>query len=829
MKNIIPRLKILNNRKDKQSPVLIWVSIVFMVLILTFLLIPISSIEMPGRPLRIGDIAPRDIKASKDFLIEDKASTEKNKKEAEEGVRPVYDFDTKIIQDTHKKVSDAFKMIQEIYLMNIPNLYTQLEEIESVLSAQEDEFSAEKKAEIKMLAEGLMDEVKKIENSSSFRDKEEEFKKALGVELSEKSLKTLRWHHYKPGIVNHINHIFDIVMRRGVVGSRELLNSKGPGGLTVRELGSENEYVRNTGKILAINEITDVINKSVKSVIEKRHKSLQRVVTEICKKLVQPNLTFNKQETELRKQKAIKSTKPVFFQIKKGEMIIREGERVTSEHLLKLKGLTSEKKIYSTIMLIAGLILFIILILCLVWIYLRRFKPRFVQRGENLLLLCVILLINIIIAWLIIGLARAVADYTSYIDISSYLYAIPFAAGSMMVVILFDVDIGILFSIVTSILVGFLMEGKFSYSLITLIGGLVAVFRVNQYKQRSAILKTGILIGIVNILIIIALDLINSSILSTKGVHDILMGLVGGVLVAMVVSGIVPLLESIFHVTSDIRLLELSDMNHPLLRQLVLNAPGTFHHSIIVGSLSEAAAESIGANSLLTRVGSYYHDIGKMKKPEYFIENQPDNNKHDNLAPSMSALIIIAHVKDGIEFAKENRLMERIIDFIREHHGTSLITYFYSKAKEKEDSQHQLTKEENYRYTGPKPQTKETAIMLLADSVEAASRTLTEPTSSRLQGLVHKIINDKFVDGQLDECDLTLRDLHNISESFIRILTGIFHLRIDYPEIDTEEKIRERRDANGDIFEKSAKEDNNRLSQDKNKDSENIRRLKRAG
>ncbi|MBI5183783.1 MAG: HDIG domain-containing protein, partial [Nitrospinae bacterium] len=318
----------------------------------------------------------------------------------------------------------------------------------------------------------------------------------------------------------------------------------------------------------------------------------------------------------------------------------------------------------------------------------------------------------------------------------------------------------------------------------------------------------------------------NSTIFSIKGFNDILMGFVGGVIVAMVVSSIVPILESIFHVTSDIRLLELSDMDHPLLRQLVLDAPGTFHHSIIVGSIAEAAAESIGANPLLARVGSYYHDIGKMKKPEYFIENHPDSNKHDNLAPSMSSLIITSHVKDGIELAKENGLMERIIDFIREHHGTSLITYFYSKAKEKENIDVQLIKEENYRYVGPKPQTKETAIILLADSVEAASRTLTEPTHSRLQGLVHKIINEKFIDGQLDECDLTLRDLHNISESFIRILTGIFHLRIDYPEIGTEE---ERRDVNGDIFEKSTKEDSIRLSQDKKKDIGVIRRLRRAG
>ncbi|MBI5183182.1 MAG: HDIG domain-containing protein, partial [Nitrospinae bacterium] len=610
-----------------------------MVLILTFLLIPISNIEIPQRPLNIGDIAPGDIKAPQDFLIEDKASTEKNKKEAEKGVVPVYDFDTKIIYDTNKKVSDIFRLVQEVYLMDIPNLYLQLEEIESVLSAPEGEVNAEeKKGENKILEKGLDDKMRDIENSGLFREKEEEFQKALGIELSEKSLKTLRWHHYKPNIVNYINNIFNIVMQRGVVSSRELLN-EGGGDIVVRDIGSGDELIRGRTKIVAMNETGDLIDDLVKSVVEKRHRSLQRVVAEISRRIVQPNLTFNMQETELRRRMAVETTKPVFFQIKKGEMIIREGEKVTEEHLLKLKGLASEKKIYSIIMVVTGLILFIILILYMVWIYLQRFKPRFVHRGENLLLLCVILLINIIISWLIIGMARAVAYYTSYIDISSYLYAVPFAAGPMVVAILFDVDIGIIFSLITSLLVGFLMEGEFSYSLITLIGGLVAVFRVNQYKQRSAILKTGILIGGVNILIIIALDLINSTIFSIKGFNDILMGFVGGVIVAMVVSSIVPILEAIFHVTSDIRLLELSDMDHPLLRQLVLDAPGTFHHSMIVGSIAEAAAESIGANPLLSRVGSYYHDIGKMKKPEYFIENHPDSNKHDNLAPSMSSLI----------------------------------------------------------------------------------------------------------------------------------------------------------------------------------------------
>jgi hypothetical protein len=223
-------------------------------------------------------------------------------------------------------------------------------------------------------------------------------------------------------------------------------------------------------------------------------------------------------------------------------------------------------------------------------------------------------------------------------------------------------------------------------------------------------------------------------------------------------------------------------MDNPILKDLILQAPGTYHHSIMTGSLVEAAAKSIAANPLLARVSAYYHDIGKLKKPLYFIENVGGiQNKHDHLTPSMSSLILISHVKDGVELAHETRLGQRIAHIIRQHHGTSLISYFYQKAKEKENPEMDSPNEEDFRYPGPKPQTKEAGIVMLADAVEAASRTLSEPTPARIKGLVERIINSIFLDGQLEECELTLKDLHKIEESFTRILTAIFHQRIDYP------------------------------------------------
>ena len=264
--------------------------------------------------------------------------------------------------------------------------------------------------------------------------------------------------------------------------------------------------------------------------------------------------------------------------------------------------------------------------------------------------------------------------------------------------------------------------------------------------------------------------------------------ILNGFFSSIVVLGLLPIFEYIFKVVTNISLLELSDFNHPLLRKLILEAPGTYQHSLVVANLSEAAAESIGANSLLARVGAYYHDVGKVLKPEYFIENLVNyKDMYKNLKPSMSKLIIVNHVKDGIDLAKKYRLNPRIIDFISQHHGRSLVYYFYRKAKESEpDGQH----EEEYRYPGPKPQGKETAIVSLADSIEALSRTLDEPTPSRIEEMIREVVRNKFMDGELDESNLTLKNLEKIINSFVRILCAVFHTRINYPKDESRKKVK---------------------------------------
>jgi putative nucleotidyltransferase with HDIG domain len=305
--------------------------------------------------------------------------------------------------------------------------------------------------------------------------------------------------------------------------------------------------------------------------------------------------------------------------------------------------------------------------------------------------------------------------------------------------------------------------------------------------------------------------------------NDLLIGqafaVSGGLLTGILALGLTPVIETSFRYSSDIRLLELLNLDQPVLKELMLLAPGTYHHSLVVGQMVEAAAEAIGANPLLAKAAAYYHDIGKVKKPAYFVENQlGGENKHEKLAPSMSSLILISHVKDGVELARKNLLGDRIIDIIQQHHGTSFISYFFHKAKNQAANPQQV-KIEDYRYPGPRPQTKEAGLVLLADQVEAASKTLVEPNPARIQGLVQKIINNVFADGQLDECELTLKELHLIAKSFNKILSGIFHQRIHYPL--PAEKTR----PHEDLDKQPAKKSNGKAREGQEKSREDLKRL----
>jgi putative nucleotidyltransferase with HDIG domain len=397
---------------------------------------------------------------------------------------------------------------------------------------------------------------------------------------------------------------------------------------------------------------------------------------------------------------------------------------------------------------------------------------------------------------------------------SSYSYLFPIAIGAMLIRIVINSEVAIVFAILSSYFSATLMGNQLFFFIFTFVGSIIGAHKVARCEQRSILIKAGLTVGGFNILLILSYYLISGNPLKMVLLADLIMGFLGGLLASVLVLSIVPIIESLFGYTTDIKLLELANMDNPILKDLILQAPGTYHHCIIVGSLVEAAAKSIAANPLLARVSAYYHDIGKLKKPLYFIENAGGmENKHDHLTPSMSSLILISHVKDGLELARENHLGQRMAHIIQQHHGTSLISYFYQKAKEKENKETETIDEKDFRYPGPKPQTKEAGIVMLADAVEAASRTLSDPTPSRIKNLVRRITNSIFIDEQLEECELTLKDLHKIEESFSRILTAIFHQRIDYPASPTSESSMKLNDE--DLDSKSTKTYPFRLKKDK--------------
>jgi putative nucleotidyltransferase with HDIG domain len=422
----------------------------------------------------------------------------------------------------------------------------------------------------------------------------------------------------------------------------------------------------------------------------------------------------------------------------------------------------------------------------ILFIFLRdllRYKPEYLVKYRMLILLAVMVLGTLSASRLIeYGLTGLSRGFTLGAESVAF-FGTPVPAGAMLVTLLFDFHIALVFSFIMSLLSG-LWQADAGFAIYAFVGSLVAAFSVIRCKKRTAILKGGLLVLGANLFTALIIMLSGGELFTQKTLTALAFATFSAVSVVAIVSLVLPLLEYLFKITTDISLLELLDLEHPLMKNLMLGAPGTYHHSLIVGNLVESVAEPIGVNPLLARVCAYYHDIGKMKMPEYFIENQPAGvSKHEKLTPHMSSMILVSHVKEGVELARQHKLPEAVIDIIQQHHGSSLITYFYEKAKEHPHNLEGLSEQE-YRYPGPKPQSRIAALIMMADAVEAASRVLTEPTPGRISALIDKIINHLFLTGQFDECELTLKDIHEIKSRFTYILTGIFHKRVEYPGFD---------------------------------------------
>jgi cyclic-di-AMP phosphodiesterase PgpH len=412
----------------------------------------------------------------------------------------------------------------------------------------------------------------------------------------------------------------------------------------------------------------------------------------------------------------------------------------------------------------------------------RRYKPVFMNERKMVWLLGILLISTLFIGKAFDYLNASLNRGFGFPEGVVSMFGAPIPAGAMLVALIFDFHTALIFSLVISLLAGISFNSPY-LAVYVYIGSLTAAFSVIRCKKRSALLKGGLHVSLVNIVVAGIALLLSSHFVYGIAAPAFLFAAMSGFFVIAIVSITLPILEHFFGISTDISLLELLDLDQPLMRNMMISAPGTYHHSFIVGNLAEAAAEGVGANPLLARVSSYYHDIGKMKMPDYFIENQQSgDNRHEQLAPNMSSLILISHVKEGVEMASRHKLPQSVIDIIQQHHGTRMMAYFYQKARDQAGGQ--PVNEDDYRYPGPKPRTKVAALVMMADAVEAAARALTNPTPSRIAALVEKIINEIFIDGQIAECELSLKDISEIKRRFTHVLTSIFHKRIKYPEIE---------------------------------------------
>ncbi|NLL06274.1 MAG: HDIG domain-containing protein [Clostridiaceae bacterium] len=490
----------------------------------------------------------------------------------------------------------------------------------------------------------------------------------------------------------------------------------------------------------------------------------------LSKYLIKPNRTINAEATKAKKELAyeIALNDPDNIEmVKKGDRILSKGDVVTEDKYRILEELnlleTTGRIDYAFAI---GIFIIIILISLLLILYINNFSKKVFYSRNDLILLSLLILIILITARMVFEISTL---------------TIPIFLATALISILLDLRLAVIVNFLLTITISIMTNGEMKFMILGAVSGAFTAFIVSKTSyHRNSLSMGGLIIGIINVLTIVSIDLIGKYPPKTIFYESIIV-MLNGFLSIVLTIGLLPYLEVAFNIVTPIRLLELGNPNHPLLKRLLIEAPGTYHHSLMVGNLAEAGTEAVGGNALLARVAAYFHDIGKLKRPSFFMENQMDGNPHDKMTANLSTLVITSHIHDGVEIAKRYRIPLIIRDIIIQHHGTTLVAYFYHKAKNVEKDE--AVSEANFRYDGEKPSTKEAAVVMLADSVEAAVRSMPDKTEGKIEGFVRKIIKDKLDDGQLDQCNLSFKDLDNIAKAFIKVFGGYFHAREEYPDV----------------------------------------------
>ncbi|WP_281888213.1 HD family phosphohydrolase [Paenibacillus sp. YYML68] len=520
-------------------------------------------------------------------------------------------------------------------------------------------------------------------------------------------------------------------------------------------------------------KVAELVNASTLS-----KNNARELVQELVRAVLTSNKFYDQKGTEEAKDKARENVKPVY--INKNDILVFKGDTITEDvyQLLASLDLLKDERTYWPHL---GLFLFVSLCCLLLYMYVRQSQLPIHYNNVQLFMLVLILFLTVTFMKVFSMMQTLEYPYIGYLA--------PAAMGAMMITILLNPQIAFIAAVVLGVIASIIFNGDqlqmfdFRYGLLTLATSFAAIFSIQRASQRSSILKAGVMVSLLAVVLVGSMLLFEEQDTKREMIFAASFALGSGLLTAVFVIGLLPFFEVAFGILSPLKLVELSNPNHPLLRKLLTETPGTYHHSVMVGNLSEAAAEAIGADGLLCRVGAYYHDIGKTKRPSYFIENQANmENPHDRIDPALSKSIIVAHARDGSEMLKDFNIPKPIRDIAEQHHGTTLLQYFYHKAIKQAEERGELPpEEEEYRYPGPKAQSKEAAIVGIADCVEAAVRSLRNPTVEQIDSMVRKIVKSRLDDGQFNDCDLTIKELDHITKTLNETLLGIFHSRIEYP------------------------------------------------
>lgn len=720
--------------------------LMFVLLVALLTLIYSPAALLPPYLPNVGDVAIHDVKATRDILIEDPESTQQRRELASAAVLPVYDWDGDMLSRLAVRLAGAVLWVEQ-----------------ARTTALADEQNAQ-------ISQGVAERLER--------------------KLPPKVLESLIGYQDLSGLADRLSRWLEGLASLRVVASQDQVRDLERTTYLLRAIHHNFEQrVMGAVNLSHLDEFRRRLNERGEELLANVPRNLRQWLISYAVDQSRPNLGINMAETTARRQVAYDAVEPVYFQARQGEMILREGTVVTEAARLKIEALNRAHWTGMAVLRILGLAG--VLALCL-WQgrrFLLQTASIFPRDRKTLYLQGAILLIVALLSAVIFTVGQGLAELFSW-PAQAVAYMAPVALGSALTSLIVGARLSlpggsIILGAVLSFLVSLMANGGLGLFIFYLIGSLVGGYTLRRCRHRFDVLKAGAWIGVFQMASVPVVEALSGHLPSLTWLLAAAMGLTGGLLAGVVGLGIIPLLETVFNITTDSRLLELASGDHPLLRELSIRAPGTYHHSVMMGNLAEAGAKAIGANPLLARVMALYHDIGKMVKPQYFVENQSGENRHDHLTPSLSVKVIQSHIKDGLELAREYKLGDPILEAISEHQGTSLLQFFYNKALNEAAKRPggDAVVEAEFRYPGPRPQSPESGILMMADAVEAAARTLRNPSPAQIQALVRRLTRAKIEDGQLDECKLTLRQLAQVEEAFVRVLTlGFYHRRIEYPE-----------------------------------------------